>query len=72
MEVAGDDLILVYTLRRGTDLLQLICDNDENAYYIHHRRQGKLVCCEWAADNLGDATYAFREYLYEHGGKLRD
>ena len=72
MEVAGGDQILVFTLRRGTDLLQLICDNDENAYYIHHLRSGELVTYEWAADNLGEATDEFQKYLEQHGGKLRD
>ena len=72
MEVAGGDQILVFTLRRGTDLLQLICDNDENAYYIHHRRQGELVCYDYIADNLGEATDEFQKYLEQHGGKLRD
>ena len=72
MEVAGGDQILVFTLRRWTDLLQLICDNDENAYYIHHRRSGELVTYEWAADNLGEATDAYQKYLEQHGGKLRD
>lgn len=72
MEVAGGDQILVYSLRKGTDLIQLICDNDENAYYIHHRRQGELVTYEWAADNLGEATDEFQKYLEQHGGKLRD
>jgi hypothetical protein len=72
MEVAGGDQILVYSLRKGTDLLQLICDNDENAYYIHHRRSGELVCYDYIADNLGEATDEFQKYLEQHGGKLRD
>ena len=72
MEVAGGDQILVYSLRKGTDLLQLVLNEDENAYYIHHRRSGELVTYEWAADNLGEATDAYQAYLEQHGGKLRD
>ncbi len=72
MEVAGDSQILVYSLRKGTDLIQLICDNDANGYFLHHRRQGKLISYEWVADNLGEATDEFQKYLEQHGGKLRD
>ncbi len=72
MEVAGGDQILVYSLRKGTDLIQLICDNDANGYFLHHRKQGKLVCYDYIADNLGEATDEFQKYLEQHGGKLRD
>ncbi len=71
MEVAGGDQILVYSLRNGTDLLQLICDNDVNGYFIHHRRQGKLIAYDYVADNLGEATDEFQKYLKQYGGKLR-
>jgi hypothetical protein len=72
MEVVGGNSILVCTLRKGTDLLQLVLNEDENAYYIHHRRQGELVCYDYIADNLGEATDEFQKYLEQHGGKLRD
>jgi hypothetical protein len=64
MEVAGvtERCILVITRRHGTDLCQLICDNERDGYYIHHRKSGKLVCYDWAALNLGEATEKYEEY----------
>lgn len=67
MEVAGGDQILVYSLRKGTDLIQLICDNDANGYFLHHRRQGELITYEWVADNLGEATDAYQKYAQGSG-----
>ena len=70
MEVYGSGKnVLVITRRNGTNLVQLICDNELNGYYLHHRRSGKLVKYDYIADEINDAIAKYEEYYISIGGK---
>ena len=61
MEVSSGS-VLVITRRRGTNLVQLIADNDLDGYYIHHRKQGKLVCYDFVGREVNEAIAKYEEY----------
>lgn len=54
--------ILVMTRRKGTNIVQLIADNDLDGYYIHHRKQGKLICYDFVGKEVNEAIAKYEEY----------
>jgi hypothetical protein len=50
------------TRRKGTNIVQLIADNDLDGYYIHHRKQGKLICYDFVGKEVNEAIAKYEEY----------
>lgn len=63
MEVAGDTSTLVYSIRKGSNIIQLVHDKETKGYYLHHRNRGKLVRCDYVADNISDASKEHQDYV---------
>jgi len=63
VEVYADDYELIETRRFGTNLIQLIYDKDTHGYYLHHRRQGKLLLYEFVSDQFEKAITCFQNFI---------
>ena len=63
MEVYADSCELIETRRFGTNLVQLIYDRNAKGYFLHHRRQGKLLLYEFVSDQLDRAVTCFQNFV---------